>query len=63
PTEKRNLLESYINQLRLMSKPTSAIQFRCNTLEAYYLTHRDRWDKLMRDMEAGKIRKLANIKK
>ncbi len=63
PTERRKQLEQTMVQLQYISKPTPAILFRCNTLEAHYLTYRDKWDKLMRDLEAGKIKRAISLTK
>jgi hypothetical protein len=55
PIERRKVLEQLMGQLQSMPKPTSTQQFRFNSLNASYLTHRDRWDRMLRDIESGKI--------
>jgi hypothetical protein len=55
PTEKRKQLEAIIIQIQSAAKPTQAIQFRASTLLASYNTHRDKWDRTLRDLETGKI--------
>lgn len=57
PNEQRKRLDQLMNTVQIMTKPTGAIQFKCNTLYAHYVSFRDRWDKQMRDLEVGKIRR------
>jgi hypothetical protein len=54
PIERRQVLESIMQQIAGLPRPTPAIQFRVQTVIASFNTHRDRWDKLLRDRENGK---------
>ena len=62
PLERRKQLDEIMAALQGFSKPTPAYQFRYTTLNASYLTHRDRWDKLIMDLESGKIKRTAGPK-
>ena len=57
PHERRKVLEQLMSQLQGMPKATSTQQFRFNSLNASFLTHRDRWDRMLRDIESGKIKR------
>lgn len=57
PLERRKHLDQLIATILSAGKPTPALQFRCQTLLNHYQTHRDRWDKMMRDLELGKIKR------
>lgn len=57
PLETRKRLDSVMQQLQAVPKPTPANQFRYQTLQTRYLSHVDRWERLMRDLESGKIQR------
>lgn len=57
PIEKRKQLEAIIIQIQNAAKPTNAMQFRAGTLLASYNTHKDKWDRTLRDLETGKIQR------
>lgn len=57
PTERRKQLDQLMHQLQLMHKSSAGLQFRYRSVYEQYTTFRDRWDKLMRDLESGKIRR------
>jgi hypothetical protein len=59
PIERRKQLDQLMNSLQLMNKPTQAYQFRYSTLNASYQAFRDKWDRLCRDLESGKIHRQA----
>jgi Mg2+ and Co2+ transporter CorA len=59
PHERRKQLDELMATLQTMNKPTPAYQFRFTTLNASYLTHRDRWDRLIKDLESGKIKRVT----
>jgi hypothetical protein len=54
PAERRQQLDQLMMTLQTMSKPTQALQFRFNTLNASYATFRERWDRMCKDLESGK---------
>ena len=55
PLERRKQLEQLMGQLQLIQKPNSTYSFRVNTLHTRFVTMRDRWERLIRDIESGKI--------
>ena len=59
PLERRKTLDQLMATVSMMGKPTQGAQFRYNTLHASYNTHRDKWDKMLRDLEAGKIKRIT----
>ncbi len=59
PLEKRSQLDALVLQLQNIHKPTAAQQFRWSTFFNHYQTHRDRWSKLMKDLEDGKIKRMG----
>ena len=54
PIERRQVLEAMIQQIGALPKPTPAISFRVQTVLTSFNSHRDRWDKMLRDRENGK---------
>lgn len=59
PLERRNQLDSIISTVTVMAKPTKALRFKFNTIQGKYIIYRDRWDKRMKDLESGKIKRIA----
>ncbi|MCM0604956.1 MAG: hypothetical protein KA715_02595 [Xanthomonadaceae bacterium] len=62
PIERRKQLDQLMVGLQLASKPTPAVNFRFQTLWTQYKTNADRWDKLMLDLESGKIKRVVERK-
>ena len=59
PIERRKLLEQLMAAILATPKPTQSYQFRANGTNSKYLTYRDRWDRMMKDLESGKIKRLT----
>jgi hypothetical protein len=59
PSERREHLDQLMVALQGMSKPTAAYQFRYQSMNSSYLSHRDRWDRMCKDLESGKIVRTA----
>ncbi|MGK5081986.1 hypothetical protein WDW37_01680 [Bdellovibrionota bacterium FG-1] len=57
PIERRKHLDELMVSIQGLPKPTPAYQFRYQTLNASYLTHRERWERMCKDLESGKIRR------
>ncbi len=57
PLERRKQLDQVMLTLQAMSKPTSAAQFRYTNLNSSYMAHKDRWDRMMKDLETGKLKR------
>ncbi len=62
PIERRKNLDQLMYTLQLTAKPTSAMQFRYNTLYNHFMVMRDKWDRMMKDLENGKIRRVTGPK-
>ena len=58
PTERRKQLDQTMASIMLSSKPTPQMQFRCQTLNQSYISARDRWDRMMKDLESGKLKRV-----
>lgn len=56
PTEIRNRLEKQMHVLSETRRNT-ALKFRWNTLHSHFVSAKDRWDRIMRDLESGKIQR------
>ena len=63
PLEERGRLEQLMATLFNMPKPTPAERFRFNNLQAAYSTHKQKWDKLLSDLESGKIKRTVGPKR
>lgn len=57
PNDRRQQLDQIMVTLMLMAKPTATYRFRFNSLQAAYTLYRARWEKLMRDLEDGVIKR------
>ena len=56
PLERRQQLDQLMEMIRMLGKPTQAIRFKCNSLQSHYVSNRDRWDRLLKEQEAGRGR-------
>jgi hypothetical protein len=63
PIERRKLLDSTMLQLENMPKQTLNQQWRFNNLQATYITYRNRWDKMTKGIESGRIKRAAGPKR
>lgn len=63
PNEKRKQLDQTMAGLQAMSKPSQSAAFRYNALHARYVTYRDRWDKMLKDLEDGKLKRTKDFKR
>lgn len=59
PLERRVQLDQMMNTLMLMAKPTPAYRFRYQSLQSTYSSYKQRWDRMMTDIESGKIKRFA----
>ena len=57
PTERRKNLDMIMVTLQMLSKPTPGALYKYTAIQAKYETYRNRWDKLMKDLESGKIKR------
>jgi len=59
PNERRQHLDQLMAALQMINKPTPAALYKYNAINSKYMAHRDLWDKMMRDLESGKIKRIA----
>ena len=57
PLEERARVEQMITVLNGLPKPTPSYRFRYSNVQQTYSTHKKLWDKLMADLESGKIKR------
>jgi hypothetical protein len=57
PNERRNHLDQLMTTITQVAKPTAAVRFRASGLQHTYQQHKERWDRMMRDLESGKIKR------
>ncbi|MCM2323616.1 MAG: hypothetical protein NDJ90_10190 [Oligoflexia bacterium] len=62
PNERLAQLEQMMNTLMMMAKPTPAYRFRFQNIQGTYNTYKRKWDKLLQDIESGKIKRFAGPK-
>ncbi|MGE0616464.1 MAG: hypothetical protein AB7P04_12570, partial [Bacteriovoracia bacterium] len=62
PWVRRRQLEELMVALEHLPKTTSMLRFSYQSLHARFIAQRDRWERMMRDLESGKIKKFANRK-
>lgn len=55
PITQRKLLEDISAKILAAPKPTASLSFRAGSFSTKLQTYRDKWDRLMRDVESGKI--------
>ncbi len=63
PIEERNRLEQMMAQLSHAIKGTTTDRFRFSGVLQSHSTHKARWDKLLADIESGKIKRVAGPKR
>lgn len=57
PIDRRKQLDELMLGLQLVAKPTQSLQFRFDTALSRFRSYRNRWDRLLRDLESGKIKR------
>ena len=55
PLSQRKQLEDLLTKLMNAPKNNQTILFRVNQFQTKYATYRDRWERLAKDIEAGKV--------
>lgn len=63
PIERRKNLDMIMVSLQMMSKPTPGALYKYTAIQAKYETYRNRWDKMMKDLESGKIKRRVGPRK
>lgn len=57
PIERRKTLDQMMVTITYTGKPTQALLFQCNNLVSRYTVHKERWDKMVKNLESGKLKK------
>jgi hypothetical protein len=63
PAEKRKQLQAMIDQLQAVPKTNSTYRFRVQTIIGRFNTMAERWDRMLRDIESGKIKRIVGPNK
>jgi hypothetical protein len=63
PNERRLYLDQMITSILYAPKTTTEVKYRFEVLYNRYITFRDRWDRMIKDLEAGKIQRITGGKK
>lgn len=57
PIEKRQHLEALMFRIAQAPKSKTELKYRYDALQGKFGTYRDRWERLLRDIEAGRIKR------
>lgn len=63
PLEKEKVLDRTFLNAQSMPKPTPATRFRFSSLQGRYTSFKERWAKLIKDIDSGKIKRVTGPKK
>ncbi len=63
PVERRKQLEQMMLALQSASKTSPSLIFKFNGVQSRYVTYRDRWDRLLKDLDSGKIKRVTGPNK
>lgn len=63
PVEERLRLDAMVTQMTHAGKASTADRFKFSGVLQSYNTHKARWDKLLADIESGKIKRVAGPKR
>src|SRR6185295_11078919 len=57
PKVRREQIDQLMNALQIMVKPTEVYRFRYQSLYGTYLVYRNKWDRMCKDIDNGKIKR------
>jgi len=57
PIERRRLLEKTMDAIMQSTKPTQAAMYHASSMNASFLIHNDKWERMLRDIDSGKIKR------
>jgi hypothetical protein len=63
PVEERSRLDQMMTHISHAPKASTTDRFRFSGVLQSYTTHKSRWDKLLADIESGKIKRVAGPKR
>ncbi len=55
PNERRRHLDDLILKIQAAAKPSANLRFRTAEFYTKFATYRDKWDRVLKDIESGKI--------
>jgi hypothetical protein len=55
PTTQRKHLDNMILKIQAAPKPTTNLKFRVSQFHTKFSTYKDKWDRLLKDVESGKL--------
>jgi hypothetical protein len=55
PNERRRHLEDMLLKIQAAPKPSANLRFRVSEFLNKYSTYKDKWDRILKDVESGKI--------
>lgn len=55
PVTQRKHLEDLILKIQAAPKPTTNLRFRVGQFHTKYGTYKDKWDRILKDVESGKL--------
>jgi len=63
PITRRKQLDEIMVAIQMAPKMTPSSLFKTNNIQSRYHTHKERWDKLLKDLESGKVKRVTGPKK
>ena len=57
PHERRKQLDTLMLSLEMTPKLTATLLFKYNSIASRYRTYKEKWDKMMKDIESGKVKR------
>lgn len=57
PLERRKQLDQLIRTMEAMPKNTQTLRYKFSGIQQSYNSHREKWERLLRDIESGKIKR------
>ncbi|MBL7715626.1 MAG: hypothetical protein JNL01_09175 [Bdellovibrionales bacterium] len=63
PTERRKQLDQMALSIQMTPKVNAGLQFKANTVYQAYQSAKDRWDRMLKDLESGKLKRTAGPKR
>jgi hypothetical protein len=62
PIVQRKRLEELIHKVQMATKSTTTLRFLSSNLNSKFLTFKDKWEKLLKDLESGKVKRRGEKK-
>lgn len=62
PVLKRQQIDQLMFTLHMSPKHTQGLRYRADTIYARFVAYRNRWDRLLRDIEAGRVKRKLKTK-